>query len=152
MRGEVRRVGRLALLVDCYNANPASFRAALEALGELASGRRRAVLAGTMLELGDRSAALHEAVARSMLEEGIEIIAAVGEFASAFDRIGATSSDRLIVSGTLEEAYSELVGSLVGGEAVLLKASRGMKFERAIPWFERDFGERIRMKNSGTDG
>jgi len=31
---------------------------------------------------------------------------------------------------------------LQGTEAVLLKASRGMKFERAIPWFENDFGER----------
>ncbi|NIR60248.1 MAG: UDP-N-acetylmuramoyl-tripeptide--D-alanyl-D-alanine ligase, partial [Gammaproteobacteria bacterium] len=59
MRGEIRRLDGLTLLVDCYNANPASFRAAIDALDALAAGRRRAVLAGTMLELGDRSEALH---------------------------------------------------------------------------------------------
>ncbi len=36
MRGEVRRIGDLLLLVDCYNANPASFRAAIESLELLA--------------------------------------------------------------------------------------------------------------------
>jgi UDP-N-acetylmuramyl pentapeptide synthase len=46
----------------------------------------------------------------------------------------------LILAETLDEAYRELAARLRGDEVVLLKASRGMKFERAIPLFERDFG------------
>ena len=78
------QVGDLVLLIDCYNANPSSFQAAIEALAALAGGRRRAVLAGTMLELGARSDALHEQVAGWLLEAGIELIAATGEFGQQY--------------------------------------------------------------------
>ena len=142
MRGEVRRLGELLLLVDCYNANPASFKAAIESLNALAAGRRRAVLAGTMLELGERSGPLHREVAEAMLSAGIELIAAVGEFGAAFEQATERQQEALIVGEDLETAYRQLSHRLQGTEAVLLKASRGMKFERAIPWFENDFGER----------
>lgn len=152
MRGEVRRMGALLLIVDCYNANPASFRSAIESLGAFAAGRRRAVLAGTMLELGERSADLHEEVAHFMVSSGIELIAATGEFGTAFSRVADRPQHGLILKDDLEEAYGELVPRLQGDEAVLLKASRGMKFERAIPWFERDFGNPTVARSSGTDG
>ncbi len=151
MRGEVRRLGEMLLLVDCYNANPASFRAAIESLDALAAGRRRAVLAGTMLELGERSASLHREVAEAMLAAGIELIAVVGEFAAAFQRASDRDDESLMVGEDLETAYRQLSHRLQGTEAVLLKASRGMKFERAIPWFEDDFGE-VTIENYGTDG
>jgi UDP-N-acetylmuramoyl-tripeptide--D-alanyl-D-alanine ligase len=152
MRGEIRPVGGIALLVDCYNANPASFSAAIEAQSSLGGQRRRAILAGTMLELGDRSAELHEQVAKRMLDAEVEVIAATGEFITAFRRLAPGSSVSLILKETLEAAYAELVTRLNGDEVVLLKASRGMKFERALPWFERDFGPRETVINSGTDG
>jgi UDP-N-acetylmuramoyl-tripeptide--D-alanyl-D-alanine ligase len=152
MRGEVRRLGDLTLLVDCYNANPASFRAAIESLAALAEGRRRAVLAGTMLELGAQSNLLHERVADGLVDAGIELIAAVGEFATAFRRSTHSRRGDLILEDELEDAYRELVTRLRGDEVVLLKASRGMKFERAIPLFERDFGGRERANVSGTEG
>jgi UDP-N-acetylmuramoyl-tripeptide--D-alanyl-D-alanine ligase len=152
MRGEVRRVGDLTLLVDCYNANPASFRAALEALTDLAAGRRRAVLAGTMLELGARSAALHERVASGMLDAGVELIAATGEFVDAFAGTGGEKHEGLILESELEDAYRRLASRLAGDEVVLIKASRGMKFERAIPWFERDFAGGGGARSSGTRG
>ncbi len=140
MRGEVRQIGGLVLLVDCYNANPASFRAAIETLESLSGGRKRAVLAGTMLELGDRSAALHAEIANAMVAAGIELIALTGGFYAAYESTNAYSSGEMILAETLDEAYRELAARLGGDEVVLLKASRGMKFERAIPLFERDFG------------
>lgn len=151
LRGEVRRLGELTLLVDCYNANPASFRAAIAALSALAAGRRRAVLAGTMLELGDRSAALHERVLGWMADEGIELIAATGEFAEVSGRLADVLGDRLIAESELDAAYPKLAARLGGDEAVLIKASRGMKFERAIPLFERDFGGDRSTRMSGTE-
>lgn len=152
MRGEVRRLGELLLLVDCYNANPASFRAAIESLNALASGRRRAVLAGTMLELGERSQALHAEVAELMISAGIEIIAVTGEFVAAFRQMEGRPREALIMEDDLEDAYRELAARLHGDEAVLLKASRGVKFERAIPLFEGDFGNPVRLEASGSEG
>ena len=137
MRGEIRRIDGLTLLIDCYNANPASFRAAIDALQALAAGRRRAVLAGSMLELGERSRALHEEVACLMVDAGIEVIAGSGEFREAFS---SCRRQDLILEGDMEDAYRQLSQRLEGDEAVLIKASRGMKFERAVPLFERDFG------------
>lgn len=140
MRNEVRRLDGMTLLVDCYNANPASFRAALEALQGLASGRRRVVVAGTMLELGAESAALHERIAAEMIRTGVDTVVAVGAFAEAFARLGEAEATRVIRADDLDEAYRRLVERLKGDEAVLIKASRGMRFERAVEMFERDFG------------
>jgi len=151
MRGEVRRLGDLLLLVDCYNANPSSFRAAIDSLNALATGRRRAVLAGTMLELGQRSQPLHREVAEAMLAAGIELIAATGEFIRAFSQPAAHACEALILEDDLEKAYRKLANRLQGDEAVLLKASRGMRFERAIPLFERDFGNPVAIKASGSE-
>ncbi len=152
MRGEVRRIADLTLLVDCYNANPASFQAAIDALTDLAADRRRAVLAGTMLELGARSAELHEQVAGQMLAANIELIAATGEFVTAFAGAAGPDHAGLILEDELENAYRGLASRLAGDEVVLLKASRAMRFERAIPWFERDFAGEGRARNSGTEG
>lgn len=151
MRGEVRRLSDLTLLVDCYNANPASFAAALDALSSLAAGSRRAVVAGTMLELGARSAQLHEQVADLILDAGVDLIAATGEFVKAFSHAESRAPETLIIEPELEEAYRRLAERLTGGEFVLLKASRGMRFERALPWFERDFGSERRL-GPGTEG
>ncbi len=150
MRGELRQLAEVTLLVDCYNANPASFRAALDSLSALAAGRRRAVLAGTMLELGEQSQALHERVARSIAEEGIELIAATGEFTAAFAGLADELGERLIRARELDVAYRELAARLRGDEVVLIKASRAMKFERAVPLFERDYGGKGQLRISGT--
>ena len=149
LRGELRRVGGLTLLVDCYNANPSSFEAAIDSLaGQV--GRRRAVLAGTMLELGERSAELHARVARRIVEVGIELIVATGEFTQAFAAQAAELGDRLVSEEDVDTAYALMVERLQGDEVVLLKASRGVKLERVIPRFERDFGRSGRFQTCGN--
>ncbi len=99
-----------------------------------------------MLELGAESSGLHERVARWMLESGIELIAATGEFVEAFERLSSVPSEDLILEPDLEGAYRGLSARMHGDEVVLLKASRGLRFERAIPLFESDFGDRGDVK------
>ena len=77
MRGEQRQVGDLTLLLDCYNANPQSVRAALDLLELIPTGGRRVAVLGTMLELGGRSAALHEEVLRDALSRPLNMILAL---------------------------------------------------------------------------
>ena len=59
MRGEIRQIGGLTLILDCYNANPQSLRAALDLLVEIEPGRPKVAVLGSMLELGARSEELH---------------------------------------------------------------------------------------------
>lgn len=60
-RGNVIRVGDVAVIDDSYNANPVSVRYALEALGGM-PGQRIAIL-GEMLELGEGGKAMHDDIA-----------------------------------------------------------------------------------------
>jgi len=141
MRGEVRRLGRLTLLLDCYNANPQSLRAALDLLGEASAERRIAVL-GSMLELGGASAELHHRLLGEALERPVDVVVATGDFAAAAQHVEQPrSGPRLVVEEDPIAAYGLLKPLLHGGELVLLKGSRGVALERLIPLFEADFGD-----------
>ena len=75
--GRIAVGGREALLIDeSYNANPASMRAALGLLGQM-PGRRVAVL-GDMLELGERAAELHAALAAAVARAGVDLVFTCG--------------------------------------------------------------------------
>jgi UDP-N-acetylmuramoyl-tripeptide--D-alanyl-D-alanine ligase len=116
MRMDVRRTASGAVVVnDSYNANPTSMRAAIDSLIALPARRRLAVL-GLMAEIAD-PAAEHVAVARYAAERGVRVVAFGTEL------YGLTPV-------TTVEAAVEAVGSLAGGDAVLVKGSRVVGLER----------------------
>jgi UDP-N-acetylmuramoyl-tripeptide--D-alanyl-D-alanine ligase len=139
LRGEVRRIGSLTVIVDCYNANPQSVRAALDMLEGQGAVTRRVAVLGTMLELGESSERLHEEVLGDALSRDIDLIVATGGFAAAAGTIGAKDASRLITAPDWKEAYPLLRERLAGDEVVLLKASRGVALEGILPFIERDF-------------
>lgn len=141
MRGEVRRVGSLTLLVDCYNANPQSVRAALELLRSHGNEARRIAVLGTMLELGERSDSLHDRVLDDALESELDLVVATGAFAAAAARRGLRDRADVIAAVEPRAAYTSLRDRLRGDEVVLLKASRGVALESLVPLFEEDFAE-----------
>lgn len=131
-RSEFRRLHGFAILNDCYNANPTSFRAALQTFGPIRQGRRSVVVVGTMLELGASSREWHETLAREIAATDPDVIAAVGEFVPAFKALEPGLHSRLLVAADAEALGRELAGELEGGEAILLKASRGIALERVL--------------------
>ncbi len=143
MRGQIERAGGLTLLLDCYNANPVSTRAALDLL-ELqteAAGQRRVAVLGSMLELGPNSDHFHAEVLSYALTRGLDVVVATGAFASAANRVPAVRhGPRLIAADTLSEAYALLKPELAGSEVILLKASRGVALESLVPRLRADFG------------
>ena len=68
------------MIDESYNANPASMRAALAALGQArpANGGRRLAIMGDMLELGDDSMAMHRELAADIDRSGIDLVFACG--------------------------------------------------------------------------
>ncbi len=143
MRGEIRRIGGLTLIVDCYNANPQSVRAALDLLVDMEPGRPKVAVLGSMLELGARSEELHTTLLDEASALGLDLLVATGDFARA-----AEHTTILSVSDPLE-AYEELRGRLGGDEVLLIKASRGVALERLLPLFESDFGASAPNSSAG---
>ncbi len=130
MRGEVRRLGSLTLLLDCYNANAAGTLAAVRTLAEMdAPGRRVAVL-GTMLELGERSHAIHAETLSRVLRSGIDRFVLTGTFARAA-RLGV-QDERIHLADDIDDLAARLPALTRSGDTILLKASRGVGLERAL--------------------
>jgi UDP-N-acetylmuramoyl-tripeptide--D-alanyl-D-alanine ligase len=139
LRGEVRRIGTLTVIVDCYNANPQSVRAALDVLEGQGAATSRVAVLGTMLELGEGSGRLHQEVLRDALARPIDTIVATGAFEEAAQHMEGQDASRVIVAPDWKEAYPLLRERLAGDEVVLLKASRGVALEGILPLIERDF-------------
>ena len=140
MRGEIKRIGGLTLIVDCYNANPQSVRAALDLLLDIEPGRPKVAVLGSMLELGGRSEELHTALLDEAAALGLDLLVATGGFARAAADTRSAESDFWISVEDPLEAYEALRGRLAGDEVLLLKASRGVALERLIPLLKNDFG------------
>jgi UDP-N-acetylmuramoyl-tripeptide--D-alanyl-D-alanine ligase len=140
MRGEIRRVGDLVVIVDCYNANPQSVRVALDLLESRSPGTRKVAVLGSMLELGARSDALHEEILADALGRDLDLVLATGAFADAAGASPASERPRLLAEADPRAAYALLREQLSGDEILLLKGSRGVALERLLPMLELDFG------------
>jgi len=145
-RDNLVRLKRYTLIDDCYNANPASVRAAIDLLA-MADTKKVAIL-GDMLELGEDSDALHAGVGEYAAEADIDRILCVGEnslhtFRAASDHAEGTAQtayfpDRESLLRVLEERMEEYIPR---GSTVLIKASHGMEFVRVLE-FLRERGDR----------
>ncbi|MBC7105350.1 MAG: UDP-N-acetylmuramoyl-tripeptide--D-alanyl-D-alanine ligase, partial [Firmicutes bacterium] len=142
MRLEILRWARGEIINDAYNANPASTRAALAVLSDLAGGRTRVAVLGDMLELGPRAEAGHREVGQAAARHA-DYLVAVGAL-SRHTAEGALSAgleaDRVYWCADREEAAGLLRGLLRGDEMVLVKGSRGMRMEEIVAYL-LTFGE-----------
>lgn len=132
MRSAVGPLGEALLVNDCYNSNPGSARAAIALLRDVAQGRQRVAVLGSMRELGDASARAHREVAEVALASGADVIAGIGEFAAAL-QAAAPGDARVIVATDVEDLWPQLAPRLARDAAILLKGSRGVRLERLVP-------------------
>jgi len=120
------------IVMDAYNASPASMHVALETLGSVpCQGRRLAVL-GEMKELGDFSEAEHRAVGERVARSGLDEVCFYGApmgFAMAEAKARGFSSVRM--ADSLEDVAAFL-RELQPGDTVLVKGSRGLELEGAL--------------------
>ncbi len=103
---------------------------------------RKAALLGDMLELGEETAALHEEVGIYAVDQKIDVLVCVGTLSrpmyEAARAHAAKNGDRnrteIFYFEGLEEMIKELPGILRKGDAVLVKASHAMGFEKVVEW------------------
>ncbi|AEJ61193.1 UDP-N-acetylmuramoylalanyl-D-glutamyl-2,6-diamin opimelate/D-alanyl-D-alanyl ligase [Spirochaeta thermophila DSM 6578] len=134
-RGELKEIGGVWFLVDCYNANPESMRASLEGVRGLKGVRRRIVVLGSMRELGDAAPSEHRRLGDYLAGYPADVVLLVGEeMEAAFAVLEGRSG--VWWMRTVEEASSLLVSIVQEGDLVLLKGSRALGLERIIQDFE----------------
>jgi UDP-N-acetylmuramoyl-tripeptide--D-alanyl-D-alanine ligase len=130
-RGEVLEWHGATLINDCYNSNPAALNAMVDALMSI-PGERHIVVAGEMLELGPEAEALHAACGQRMVERGVDAVLGVRGAAEAMVNAAKVGGVEAFFVASPEEAGEWLVANVRAGDVVLLKASRGVRLERAL--------------------
>lgn len=128
MRLEFIKSKGITIINDCYNASPDSMKAALDVLNNYKGGRKIAIL-GTMRELGDESSKAHRATGE-YAKEKVDILITTGEFKEDY-KIGF-GTEQVIIYKTKEEIIEDLCNITKKDDVILVKASRGIKFEEIV--------------------
>ena len=130
-RGELLAWRGATLINDCYNSNPRALDAMADALLAMPA-TRHIVVAGEMLELGPEGDALHRACGLRMALRGVSLVLGVRGLAASLVEGAQSAGCEAIFFATPEEAGDWMESNIALGDAVLLKASRGVKLERAL--------------------
>jgi UDP-N-acetylmuramoyl-tripeptide--D-alanyl-D-alanine ligase len=130
-RGQVLQLGNITVINDCYNSNPKALNAMVDALAAIKAARR-IVVAGEMLELGPAAEQMHHAAGEHMGEEKIDVLLGVRGMAQAMVAGARAAGTEAEFVATPEEAGEWLARKTRDGDVVLLKASRGVKLEKAL--------------------
>jgi UDP-N-acetylmuramoyl-tripeptide--D-alanyl-D-alanine ligase len=148
-RGQVVQVGNITVLYDCYNSSPKALMAAVDTLAAMPA-RRRIVAAGEMLELGATGEQLHRECGRYMARNAagsqarskIDFLLGVRGLAKPMVEAACEAGMKAEFVATPEEAGEWLARETREGDVVLLKASRGVKLEKALETWQRNSGDR----------
>jgi UDP-N-acetylmuramoyl-tripeptide--D-alanyl-D-alanine ligase len=135
-RGQVLQVGNITVgtitvINDCYNSNPKALAAMVDALAAMPA-KRRIVVAGEMLELGPAGEEMHRQAGRHIAEKKIDVLVGVRGLAQAMVESANEAGGRTEFVASAEDAGEWLAREAREGDVVLLKASRGVKLEKAL--------------------
>lgn len=131
-RTNVIKTDSIYIIDDCYNANPASMKGALDLLSDVET--RTIAILGDMFELGDEKESMHYEIGAYASKCNLNLICCVGELSKHMyegAKKAATSSEVHYFS-TKEELLEKLPSLLKPNDTILVKASNGMKFTEII--------------------
>ena len=136
-RGELVEIGGATVINDCYNSNPKALESMVDALMGMPA-QRHIVVAGEMLELGPAGEELHRKCGKHMAQRGVSQLIGVRGLAEPMVESAREAGLKAEFLVTPEEAGAWLAQNAKKGDAILLKASRGVKLEKAIDvWKQR---------------
>jgi UDP-N-acetylmuramoyl-tripeptide--D-alanyl-D-alanine ligase len=138
-RGQVVQLGNITVLYDCYNSSPKALMAAVDTLAAMPA-RRRIVVAGEMLELGTSGEQLHRECGRYIAESKVGFLLGVRGLAKPMVEAAREAKMKAEFVQTPEEAGEWLARETHDGDVVLLKASRGVKLEKALGTWQQKSG------------
>jgi len=128
MRLEFIKSKGITIINDCYNASPDSMKVALDVLKNYNGGRKIAIL-GTMRELGNEASKAHRNTGEYAKEKA-DLLIVIGEFKEDY-KIGFYK-DKVKIYNTKEELINDICNITKKDDVILVKASRGNKFEEIV--------------------
>ena len=134
MRSEIIVSDHMTIINDCYNANPASMKAALSMLTSSPHSIKVAVL-GDMLELGKDARFWHEELGRWIAQSNIDRLIVIGEMArTVCDQAVSQGMDSSSIHPVENmDDIMALLSDLFDKDAmVLVKASRALKLDQVV--------------------
>jgi UDP-N-acetylmuramoyl-tripeptide--D-alanyl-D-alanine ligase len=129
MRSEILHKNGVTLIIDCYNANPASTRYALDTLSKMYSGGHRIAVLGDMLELGATGKKYHEEIGALARRMGINYLLALGPLSKYMVE---SFGDGALHFENREALVERLLNIINIGDIILFKGSRGMALEKVV--------------------
>ena len=125
-RSQVMQTKNNLLLLDAYNANPSSMRAAIENFAQINQPNKMAIL-GDMLELGEESKNEHDAIVSLLKEKNILNTLLVGPH---FKESGKMMNAKTFLNSDAVIEYLKQHSIL--NSTILIKGSRGIKLEKLV--------------------
>ncbi|MBS5938914.1 UDP-N-acetylmuramoyl-tripeptide--D-alanyl-D-alanine ligase [Clostridium sartagoforme] len=128
MRLEVIKKDKITIINDCYNASPDSMKSSMDVLTTYKKGRKVAIL-GTMNELGDEAINAHTEVG-NYAKDKVDLLIAIGSYKECFRK--GYSLDSILTFEDKKDFIDDLKTIIKENDVILVKASRGMKFEEIV--------------------
>lgn len=140
LRQNTSTLGGRIIIADCYNASPDSMLAALDVITNVECSGKRVCVFGDMLELGEYSQEAHKEVGKAVARTSVDTLICYGEEAKEIKR-GAMMCG---MKNTLhfddkQEIVEYLMKNTSEGDAIVFKASRGMKLEDTINGLKQEW-------------
>ena len=126
-RSQVVETGKNRVIMDAYNANPTSMRAALINFHTIC-GEQHLLLLGDMRELGAASEEEHRTILRLMMELGFKEAMLVGQnFCTYNENADWKTFDNVM------DLCQYLEGNPVSGKTILVKGSNSIQLGKVLP-------------------
>lgn len=137
MRMEITETGKYTVIDDTYNANADSMKAGIDVITYAET--KKACVLGDMLELGEFADKYHREVGEYAAEKNIDAIVCIGELSrSMYEGAYGKRKENVYYFPTQEEFWEKSDSILEKGMTVLVKASRGMHFEKTTAKLKGD--------------
>ena len=139
MRLTAQGVGDIVFLNDAYNSNPLSMRYALDALSDYETTGRRFIVAGDMLELGDKARPFHAQMGELVARSRVDYLLTIGRLSNEMSRSAIRAGMgpvRVRGCRTHADAARALKALARPRDVVLVKGSRQMEMEKVIERFK----------------
>ncbi len=132
MRGQKIVLENITFIADCYNANPESVKAGLDAFFSIPTKNERVLILGDMLELGSDAVMYHNEIGSLFSKYEFKKVITIGKLSSQYKH-GAVDSgipkDKFIHFDTVADAAKKIKSILSPDQLVYLKGSRGIGLE-----------------------
>ena len=122
-RSQMIEKGSNHIILDAYNANPSSMKAAIENFAKI-NAPGKVLMLGAMMELGDESIAEHRSIVELLKQQAWKVVLVGGDYAKVDHPFiyfnNSSEAGRWLKDQQLEDTY------------ILIKGSRSMKMEQVL--------------------